>query len=74
MAPAMKVARLGEWFNVRTAWNGPRDTSPMGHVADAHIDLAIWNFGFQEGKQFNELTHDIFPCTPRLENGYLFVN
>lgn len=74
ITPAMKVARLGEWFNVRTAWHGPRDTSPVGHAANAHIDLAIWNFGIQEGKQWNELTHEMFPGTPRIENGYLFVN
>lgn len=74
ITPAMKIARLGEWFNVKTAWHGPRDTSPVGHAANAHIDLAIWNFGIQEGKQFNELTHEIFPGTPRIENGYLFVN
>ncbi len=74
ITPAMKVARLGEWFNVRTAWHGPRDTSPVGHAANAHIDLAIWNFGIQEGKQFDEMTHEIFPGTPRIENGYLFVN
>ena len=23
ITPAMKIARLGEWFNVRTAWHGP---------------------------------------------------
>ena len=74
ITPAMKVARLGEWFNVRTAWHGPGDTSPVGHAANAHIDLAVWNFGIQEGKHFNELTMEIFPGTPRIENGYLFVN
>jgi mannonate dehydratase len=74
ITPAMKVARLGEWFNVRTAWHGPGDTSPVGHAANAHIDLAVWNFGIQEGKTFNELTHEVFPGTPRIENGYLFVN
>ena len=47
ITPAMKVARLGEWFNVRTAWHGPGDTSPVGHAANAHIDLAVWNFGIQ---------------------------
>jgi mannonate dehydratase len=74
ITPAMKVSRLGEWFNVRTAWHGPLDTSPVGHAANAHIDLAIWNFGIQEGKQFNELTHEVFPGSPWIENGYLFVN
>ena len=74
ITPAMKVARLGEWFNVRTAWHGPGDTSPIGHAANAHIDLAVWNFGIQEGKIFNDLTYEIFPGTPTIENGYMFVN
>ncbi len=74
ITPAMKVARLGEWFNVRTAWHGPGDTSPVGHAANAHIDLAVWNFGIQEGQRFNDLTREVFPGTPTIENGYLFVN
>ncbi len=74
ITPAMKVARLGEWFNVRTAWHGPGDTSPVGHAANAHIDLAVWNFGIQESKMFNDLTHEVFPGTPVIRDGYMFVN
>ena len=74
ITPAMKVARLAEWFNVRTAWHGPGDTSPVGHAANAHIDLAVWNFGIQEAVSFNELTREIFPGTPTMDNGYMFVN
>jgi mannonate dehydratase len=74
ITPAMKVARLAEWFNVRTAWHGPGDTSPVGHAANAHIDLAVWNFGIQEAVSFNELTREIFPGTPTMEKGYMFVN
>ncbi len=74
ITPAMKVARLGEWFNVRTAWHGPGDTSPVGHAANCHIDLAVWNFGVQESKIFTDLTREVFPGTPTIENGYLFVN
>lgn len=74
ITPAMKVARLGEWFNVRTAWHGPGDTSPVGHAANAHIDLAVWNFGIQECKLFSDLTYEVFPGTPWVEDGYLFVN
>jgi mannonate dehydratase len=74
ITPAMKVARLGEWFNVRTAWHGPGDTSPVGHAANAHIDLTVWNFGVQECKHFSELTHEVFPGTPTLKDGYMFVN
>jgi mannonate dehydratase len=74
ITPAMKIARLGEWLNVRTAWHGPGDTSPIGHAANAHIDLAIWNFGIQEMSHFNDLTREIFPGTPTIEKGYMFVN
>lgn len=74
ITPAMKVARLAEWFNVRTAWHGPGDTSPIGHAANAHIDLAVWNFGIQEAVSFNELTREVFPGTPTMKNGYMFVN
>ncbi|MDX1699757.1 MAG: enolase C-terminal domain-like protein, partial [Melioribacteraceae bacterium] len=58
VTPAMKVARLGEFFNVRTAWHGPGDTSPVGHAANAHIDLAIWNFGIQESQHFKEVVYE----------------
>ena len=74
ITPAMKVARLGEWFNVKTAWHGPGDTSPVGHAANAHIDLAVWNFGIQECKIFTEQAREVFPGTPTIENGYMFVN
>lgn len=74
ITPAMKVARLGEWFNVRTAWHGPGDTSPVGHAANAHIDLAVWNFGVQECKLFKPEAFEVFPGTPTVENGYMFVN
>jgi mannonate dehydratase len=70
----MKVCRLGEWFNVKTAWHGPSDVSPVGHAANAHIDLAIWNFGIQESPNINEQERAVFPGSPRLENGYLYIN
>ncbi|MEM9328281.1 MAG: enolase C-terminal domain-like protein [Bacteroidota bacterium] len=78
ITPAMKVARLGEWFNVRTAWHGPGDTSPVGHAANAHIDLAVWNFGIQEAagiiRDANEPMMEVFPGTPTVKNGYMHVN
>lgn len=74
ITPAMKVARLGEWFNVRTAWHGPGDVSPVGHAANAHIDLAIWNFGIQEAVNFNDRTRAVFPGAPTMKDGYMYVN
>ncbi|WP_338868432.1 enolase C-terminal domain-like protein [Spirosoma sp. SC4-14] len=74
ITPAMKVARLGEWFNVRTAWHGPGDVSPVGHAAHAHIDLAVWNFGIQEAVAFSEKTQAVFSGCPTMNKGYMSVN
>ncbi|AWV99306.1 enolase C-terminal domain-like protein [Arcticibacterium luteifluviistationis] len=74
ITPAMKVARLGEWFNIRTAWHGPGDVSPVGHSAHAHIDMAIWNFGIQEAVSFSEEMLDVFSGCPTMKNGYMSVN
>ena len=72
--PAMKVARLAEWFNVRTAWHGPGDVSPVGHAANAHIDMTVWNFGIQESVHFSDRLKEIFPGAPYVENGYMYLN
>jgi mannonate dehydratase len=74
ITPAMKVARLGEWFNVKTAWHGPGDVSPVGHAANAHIDIAVWNFGIQESVNFSDRLKEIFPGSPTMKNGYMHVN
>jgi len=74
ITPAMKVARLGEFFNVKSGWHGPGDVSPVGHAAQCHIDLAIWNFGVQESVEFSDKLIEVFPGTPVLKNGYFYVN
>ena len=74
ITPAMKVARLGEWFNVKTAWHGPGDVSPVGHAANAHIDLAVWNFGIQESHFWNERAQAVFPGCQTYKNGYMYIN
>jgi mannonate dehydratase len=74
VTPAMKIARLGEWFNIKTAFHGPGDVSPVGHAAQAHIDLAIWNFGIQERVDFSDKMKSIFPGCPTMNNGYMYVN
>jgi len=71
---ARKIAALGEWFNVRSAWHGPGDVSPVGHAANAHLDLAIWNFGIQESVHFSERTQEVFSGCPTVKEGYMYVN
>jgi len=74
LSVARKIATLCEWFNVRTAWHGPSDVSPVGHAANAHLDLAISNFGIQEGVHFSRKTRDVFPGCPTVKDGYMYVN
>lgn len=75
ITPCMKLARLGEWFNVKTIWHGPGDVSPVGHSAQAHMDLALWNFGLQEGGgNLSERMQEIFPGGNRKERGWIYVN
>jgi mannonate dehydratase len=70
---ARKIASLGEFFRIRTAWHGPGDVSPVGHAANVHLDLAVPNFGIQEARDFNEAEREVFPGSPELRDGYYHV-
>src|SRR5262245_10087677 len=74
LTPARKVAALCEFFAVRTAWHGPGDVSPVGHACNVHLDLAIPNFGIQEGREFSQAEKDVFPGCPDLKDGYYWAN
>ena len=74
LTPARKLAALAESFSVRSAWHGPLDVSPVGHAANAHLDLAISNFGIQEAVQFGEAMREVFPGAPFMKNGFMHLN
>jgi len=58
---------------VRTAWHGPGDVSPVGTPP---MPIWIWRaqLRIQESTQFNQATQDVFPGSPTIKNGYLYVN
>lgn len=74
LSPARKIAILAEQFGVRTAWHGPGDVSPVGHMAQISLDIVSPNFGVQEYSPFNERTQAIFHGCPVMKEGYLYVN
>jgi mannonate dehydratase len=74
LTPARKVAAMGEIMNVRTAWHGPGDVSPIGHAAMVHLDLNITNFGIQEFTPFNDAEKAIFKGVPEMRGGYYYAN
>jgi mannonate dehydratase len=74
LTPARKLAALAEWFGVKTAWHGPGDTSPVGHLANIALDVSSYNFGIQEGRTWPDSVKEVFQGCPRLENGFFFPN
>ncbi|HLX44412.1 MAG TPA: enolase C-terminal domain-like protein [Bryobacteraceae bacterium] len=72
--PARKIAILAENFGVRTAWHGPGDVSPIGHMANVVLDLVSYNFGIQEYSPFNERTQEVFQGCPVMKDGYLWAS
>jgi mannonate dehydratase len=72
--PARKIAILAENFGVKTAWHGPGDVSPVGHMANVTLDVVSYNFGIQEYSPFNDRTKEIFHGCPEWKDGYLWVS
>jgi len=77
LTPARKLAALCEAFNVRTAWHGSADVSPVGHAANLMLDMNVWNFGIQEASCYlntHETLKDVFPGVPEVRAGYMWPN
>jgi len=74
LTPARKIAILAENFGVKTAWHGPGDVSPVGHMANVTLDVVSYNFGIQEYTPFNERVREVFSGCPEMKEGYLYVN
>ncbi len=74
VTPARKAAAMGELMGVKTAWHGPGDVSPIGHMAQVHLDLACYNFGVQECTPFSEAAQSIFKGCPAIKDGYMWAN
>ena len=73
-ATARKIAVLAELFGVKTAWHGPGDVSPIGHMAQITLDITSTNFGIQEYSPFSTRAQEIFHGCPQMRDGYLYVN
>ena len=74
LSPAIKAARMGEFFGVKTAWHGPGDASPVAHAANLQMDLAFYNFGIQESYLFPPNTREVFPGCPEIRDGKMWSN
>ncbi|MBR7836584.1 starvation-sensing protein RspA, partial [Actinospica durhamensis] len=71
LTPTRKLVALAELFGVQTAFHSPGDISPVGVAANLAIDVSTPAFGYQESHTYNEATHEVFPGTPVVRDGYL---
>jgi mannonate dehydratase len=74
LTPCRKIAAMAELMGVKTAWHGPGDVSPVGHMANITLDLACYNFGIQESVSFPDPVREVFQGCPVLKNGYFYAN
>ena len=71
LTPTRKLVALAELLGVRTAFHSPGDISPVGVAANLAVDVSTPAFGYQESHSYNEATHEVFPGTPVVRDGYL---
>ena len=74
LTPARKLAAMAESFQVKTAWHGPGDVSPVGHCANVTLDLVCYNFGIQEWTFPNDRLQEVFEGYPVVKDGYAYAN
>lgn len=74
LTPARKIAAIAEVHGVRTAWHGPLDISPIGMAVQTHLDYVLPNFGIQEYYGYSTYTTEVFPGSPKYEDGALWLN
>ncbi len=72
--PCRKIAAMADAFDVKTAWHGPGDVSPVGHCANVTLDLVSPNFGVQEWTFPNERVQEVFDGYPVVKDGYVYAN
>ena len=62
---ARKIAAVCEARGILTAWHGPGNISPVTHMANAHVSLAVPNFGIQEfDADWDERIEEVFSTAP----------
>ena len=74
LTPCRKLASMAEAFQVRTAWHGPGDVSPVGHCANVTLDVVCYNFGIQEWTFANDRIREVFDGYPEVRDGYVYPN
>jgi mannonate dehydratase len=74
LTPTRKLTAMAELLGVQTAFHSPADVSPVGVAANLAVDVSTPAFGYQEAHTYNDATHEVFPGTAVVREGYLYPN
>ncbi|MCC8067066.1 MAG: D-galactonate dehydratase family protein [Clostridiales bacterium] len=70
---ARKIAALAETYDVKTAWHGPNDVSPITHAVNWHLNVSSYNFGIQEDGTTDGLIREVIRGGISYRDGYLYL-
>lgn len=70
---ARKIAALAETYDIKTAWHGPNDVSPITHAVNWHLNVSEYNFGIQEDGTTDGLIKQVISGGPVYQNGSLVM-
>ncbi|WP_223627070.1 D-mannonate dehydratase ManD [Microbacterium sp. EST19A] len=71
ISPLKKVMDYAAQYQIKSGFHGPTDVSPVGLAAQAHVGLAIHNFGVQEYMAHSDRTNSVFEQTMTFKDGSL---
>lgn len=70
-----KIAAWCEPYGILTAWHGPGNISPVAHMANAHVSLAVPNFGIQEfSVGWGDAVGEVFSARPEYADGHIDIH
>lgn len=71
ITPLRKVMDFAAIYQIKSGFHGPTDVSPIGLAAQAHVGLAIHNFGIQEYMEHSAATNEVFKQSLTFTGGLL---
>lgn len=71
---AKKIQAIAETYDVKTAWHGPNDVSPVTHAVNWHMNVSAYNFGIQEDGTVDDTIKEVVTGGPVCRNGYLYMD
>ncbi len=68
---ARKISAMAEAFDIKTAWHGPNDVSPVTHAVNWHLNVSSYHFGIQEDGTVDDTVKEVIRGGPVCRDGYL---